>query len=127
MPRFDLPPAPEPTFEPQPYVPDPDHPHAVSEVQRPGGTDTYDYDDSGNVTTRTEAGTTYNQATNAEGRLGSVTNTGTSETWAFTYDGDGSRVRQANPDGTTTLFLAGGLYEATLNAGGQETGGKSVV
>ncbi len=40
---------------------------------------------------------------------------------AFAYDGDGVRVKQENPDGTTTLFLAGGAYEVHLNAGGQET------
>jgi RHS repeat-associated protein len=103
-------------------LPDPEHPHAVAEVQRPGGTDTYNYDASGNVTTRTEAGVTYNQTTNAEGSLASVTNTGTSEAWTFVYDGDGNRIRQDNPDGTGTLFLAGGLYEVSLSAGGQETG-----
>ena len=27
--------------------------------------------------------------------------------WTFTYDDGGSRVKQANPDGTTTLFLGG--------------------
>jgi len=30
-------------------------------------------------------------------------------------------IRQLDPDGTTTLFLAGSLYEVTLDAGGQQT------
>jgi len=34
---------------------------------------------------------------------------------------DGSSIRQTNPDGTTTLFLAGGLYKVTLDAAGQQT------
>jgi RHS repeat-associated protein len=43
------------------------------------------------------------------------------DTLTFTYDGDGKRVVQENPDGTTTLFLGGGSYEVHLSAGGQET------
>ncbi len=37
---------------------------------------------------------------------------------------DGNRIRQVNPDGTSTLFLAGGLYEITLDSAGQQTGVK---
>ncbi len=113
--------APDPGFNPQPQLPDPAHPHAVAEVQRPGGTDTYTYDASGSQTQRTEAGTTYNQTVDGAGRLVSVQNTSSGETWTFAYDGDGNRIRQVNPDGTSTLFLAGGLFEVTLNAAGQQT------
>jgi len=64
---------------------------------------------------------TYNQTIDGAGQLVSVQNTTSGETWTFAYDGDGNRIRQVNPDGTTTLFLAGGLYEVTLDAGGQQT------
>jgi hypothetical protein len=33
-------------------------------------------------------------------------------------------VRQTNPDGTSTLLLFDGLYEVSLDAGGQQTGAK---
>jgi len=51
----------------------------------------------------------------------SVQNTTTGETWTFTYDGDGNRTRQVNQDGTAALYVAGRLYEVTLDAGGQQT------
>ena len=110
-----------PVVEPAPRVTDESHPHAVAEVQRPGGTDTYAYDASGTQTQRTEGGVTYNQTVDAEGRIVSVQNTGTGDTWTFTYDGDGNRVRQVGPDGTATLLVAGRFYEVTLDAGGQQT------
>ncbi len=116
--------SPDPGFDPQPQLPDPAHPHAIAEVQRPGRTDTYSYDASGSQTQRTETGTTYNQTVDGAGRLVSVQNTTSGETWTFIYDGDGNRIRQVNPDGTSTLFLAGGLYEVSLDTGGQQTGVK---
>jgi RHS repeat-associated protein len=69
------------------------------------------------MTSRVEGGASYTQAFNAEGRLSSITD-GT-DTWTFTYDGDGNRIKQANPDGTTTLFLGGGAYEVHID--GQTT------
>ncbi len=113
-----------PVVESAPRATDPEHAHAIAEVQRPGGTDTYIYDASGSQTQRTEGGVTYNQTVDGAGQLITVQNTTSGETWAFTYDGDGERIRQVNPDGTTTLFLAGGLYEVTLDAAGQQTGVK---
>ncbi len=113
-----------PVVEPAPRATDPEHAHAIGEVQRPGGTDSYAYDASGSQTQRSEGGVTYNQTINGEGQLASVQNTTSGETWTFAYDGDGNRIRQVSPDGTSTLFLAGGLYEVTLSAAGQETGVK---
>jgi len=110
-----------PVNAPAPRATDEAHPHAVAEVQHPDGTDTYTYDASGSQTQRTEDGVTYNQTVDGEGQLVAVQNTTSGETWTFTYDGDGNRIRQVNPDGTTTLFLVGGLYEVTLDAGGQQT------
>jgi hypothetical protein len=60
------------------------------------------------MTARQEAGASWVQPYNAEGRRESVTNSGTGDAWAFGCDGDGIRVRQDNLDGATTFFLAGG-------------------
>jgi YD repeat-containing protein len=65
------------------------------------------------MTSRVEDGTSYTQTFNAEGRLASVTVGG--NTWTFTYDGDGNRIKQVNPDSTTTLFLGGGAYEVHID------------
>jgi RHS repeat-associated protein len=58
---------------------------------------------------------TWTQEFNAENRLASISN-GT-DTWTFTYDGDGNRVKQVNPDGSISLFLGGGSYEVRDAAG----------
>jgi YD repeat-containing protein len=59
------------------------------------------------MTQRIENGVTWAQTYNAENRLSGMSN-GT-ETWSFTYDGDGNKVKQINPDGTVSLVLFGGL------------------
>jgi YD repeat-containing protein len=69
------------------------------------------------MTERVEDGTTWTQTFNAEGQLSQITDG--SDTWTFIYDGDGNRIKQSNPDGTTTLFLGGGAYEAYID--GQTT------
>jgi RHS repeat-associated protein len=82
-------------------------------VQHDGGTDTFSYDNAGNMTSRVEAGTTWTQDFDEEGRLDGISDG--SDTWGFVYDGDGVRVKQENPDGTTTLFLGGGSYEVLVD------------
>src|SRR5690606_13082949 len=42
------------------------------------------------------------------------------DTWSFTYDGDGRRVRQVGPMGEVTLYLGGGTYEVRDAAGDAE-------
>ena len=69
-------------------------PHAVTSVQRPGATDTFEYDANGNMIERSEGGVTWTQTFNSENRLASVSD-GT-ETWTFVYDGDSNRVKQIN-------------------------------
>jgi YD repeat-containing protein len=81
----------------------PDHIHAVTAVTDDTATDTYTYDANGNMTCRAEGGQVFVQTYNAENRMAGVTRvSGTCAswgnvlaTWAFTYDGDGSRVKQA--------------------------------
>jgi RHS repeat-associated protein len=91
-------------------------PHAVTLVKRPEGDDAFGYDGAGNMTDRLEAEIDWDQAFNAEDRLTSISDG--SDTWNFDYDGDGIRLVQENPDGTCSLFLAGGAYEVTLVADG---------
>jgi YD repeat-containing protein len=85
----------------------------VAIIARSGGNDTFGYDNIGNMTSRVEGGTSYTQTFNAEVRLASVAVYGS--TWTFTYDGDGNCIKQANPDGTTTLYLGGGAYEGYID------------
>ncbi|MBL1193221.1 MAG: hypothetical protein D8M60_02595 [Chloroflexi bacterium] len=105
------------------YSYDANHPHAVSQVVRNKGglgqyTDTYSYDANGNMTCRIEDGVTWRQTYNAENRLSKVEEitsgtcaSGTAgDTWTFTYDGNGTRIKQVNPDDTISLFLGGGMY-----------------
>jgi RHS repeat-associated protein len=107
-----------------------DRPHAVVSVERTDGqnvsTDTYTYDANGNMTCRVEAGKTYVQTYNVENRMsgveyvtGTCSEPGTTTAdWAFTYDGDGSRVKQVYTDGTSTLttyYFFGGSYEVQDN------------
>jgi RHS repeat-associated protein len=92
----------------------------VTSVTRPDGqggiyTDSYTYDANGNMLSRIENGVHYSHGYNSENRLANVTNTDTGESWSFTYDGDGARVKEVYDDGVnapiTRLFLFGGLYE----------------
>ena len=78
------------------------------------------------MTGREVGGDAWDQGFDEEGRLETISDG--SDTWSFTYDGDGIRVLQENPDGisgatqrATTLFLDGGSYEVHLSAGGEET------
>ncbi|MBU0491427.1 MAG: hypothetical protein KKB13_06220, partial [Chloroflexi bacterium] len=52
---------------------------------------------------------TYEQDFDAENRLAVVTNTVTGDVTAFTYDGDGARVKKVDPTGATSYV--GGYYE----------------
>jgi RHS repeat-associated protein len=105
---------------------DPDHLHAVTSVDRGTSTDTYTYDANGNMTCRVENGKTYDQSYNVENRMdvvllvsGTCANHGTLLAgWAFTYDGDGNRVRQVYTDGTSTLttyYFFRGSYEVQVS------------
>jgi hypothetical protein len=55
-------------------------------------------------------GVTYTLAYDEEDRIEAVTDTQASQTWIFQYDGNGTRVRQVNPDGSQLLLLNGGRY-----------------
>ncbi|KAA3644794.1 MAG: hypothetical protein DWQ07_15420 [Chloroflexi bacterium] len=122
----------EPDWVAHEYSYDANHPHAVSQIVRNKGeateyTDTFTYDDNGNMTCRYEDGEYWKQSYNAENRLNKIELMDSScagtvqETWTFYYDGNGSRIKETHNDGTTTttnLFLgpltvndAGGVNE----------------
>ena len=44
-----------------------------------------------------------------------------SQTWTFQYDGNGTRVRQMNPDGSQLLLLNGGRYHVEIAADSSES------
>jgi uncharacterized protein RhaS with RHS repeats len=102
----------------------------VTSVDKETTSDSYSYDENGNMICRVENGQTYDQSYNAENRLSVVLLvSGTCEEngsilagWDFIYDADGTRVEQVYTDGTSTLttyYFMGGAYE--VQTGGTET------
>ncbi len=104
----------------------------MTEVDRGSFTDSFSYDENGNMDCRTESGVTYVQTYSAENRISSIVKlaTGTCSTpgaytakWDFTYDGDGVRTGQSytpytdGQPGTVviTRYFFGGAYETTGN------------
>ncbi|MFI0420489.1 RHS repeat-associated core domain-containing protein [Spongiactinospora sp. 9N601] len=96
--------------------PDATRPNAVTSIERPGGTDTYTYDDAGQLTSRTQDGKTGTFQWNELGELAKATIDG--QDTSMVYDADGERLIRRTPDGKTTLYL--GSMELELS-GGQVT------
>lgn len=92
-------------------------PHAVQSVTSTGAsgtsTSTYGYDAIGNTTSRAVAGKAAQSLTwDAEGRLATVTEGGSTSSYLYTADGSRLVRRQG---GSTTVYLPGG-QELTLTA-----------
>ncbi|MCX5009198.1 polymorphic toxin-type HINT domain-containing protein [Streptomyces sp. NBC_00638] len=87
------------------YTPGAPRPHAVSTVKTPTGTDSYSYDNAGQMTSRTVDGKSTTYVWNALGRLTSTTGASTT---GYVYDADG------------TLLIRKGATESVLYLGGQE-------
>lgn len=91
--------------------PDPGQPrpHTLSTVTTNGPTgsrtDSYNYDSSGNTTTRNLSGSAQTLDWDAEGNLDSASATGGGET-NYVYDADGNRLIRRDP-ASTTLYLGG--------------------
>ncbi|MFI6505284.1 polymorphic toxin-type HINT domain-containing protein [Nonomuraea typhae] len=92
-------------------------PNAVTSITRPGGTDTYAYDNAGQLAARTVAGKQATFDWNELGQLAAATVDG--QATGMAYDAAGERLIRRDPDGSTTLYL--GHTELRL-AGGQVTG-----
>jgi RHS repeat-associated protein len=92
------------------------HPHAV---QSTSTGDSYGYDEAGNMTTRTRAGTTQTLTWDAEGHLSSVAQPG--RTTEYTYDADGGRLLRRDSSGTT-LYLPDGSELFKPASGGAAVG-----
>jgi YD repeat-containing protein len=86
----------------QTYTYDTTHKHAVASV----GSNTYGYDQNGNMTSRFVDGDSFTLNYDAENRLASVTGAATAN---FYYDADGKQVK-AVVDGVTTYYI-GNHYE----------------
>ncbi|MFD7656788.1 RHS repeat-associated core domain-containing protein [Actinosynnema sp. NPDC059797] len=93
-------------------------PNAVTSITRPDRTDTYAYDDTGQLTSRTVAGKTTDFTWDETGRLGRTTTDG--ESTDHVYNADGERLVRRGPDGTT-LYLGETELRAT---GGSVTGSR---
>ncbi|MFI0811876.1 polymorphic toxin-type HINT domain-containing protein [Streptomyces echinatus] len=91
-------------------------PHALSSVTTTSPTstvlDSYQYDETGNTTTRSLNGDDQNLTWDPEGHLAKVTAAG--QTTAYLYDADGNRLIARTPT-ETTLYL--GATEITLSKG----------
>ncbi|WP_157252733.1 RHS repeat-associated core domain-containing protein [Nonomuraea typhae] len=92
-------------------------PNAVTSITRPGGTDTYAYDNAGQLAARTVAGKQATFDWNELGQLNQATVDG--KQTAMVYDAGGERLIRRDPDGSATLYL--GHTELRL-AGGQVSG-----
>ncbi|WP_187414954.1 polymorphic toxin-type HINT domain-containing protein [Nonomuraea sp. PA05] len=88
-------------------------PNAVTSIARPGGTDTYAYDNKGQLTARTVGG---KQGTFIWDQLGQLTQaTIDGQQTGMIYDAAGERLIRRDPDGSTTLYL--GSMELRLASG----------
>ncbi len=85
----------------------PDRPHAVTGLS--DGSFDASYDLNGNMVSRAQNGTTYEQAFDVENHLVAVTDTQSGEVTRFVYDGDGVRAMQIDAEGTT--LYVGEIYE----------------
>jgi RHS repeat-associated protein len=95
------------TLDDHTYIYSRAHPHAVTQVTHPQGTNQYVYDANGNMTQRLEVSntqvTTYTQAFDIHNRLVAITMTNSiSRAMSrFYYDGDGNRIIKVTDQGTT--------------------------
>ncbi|MFS4093357.1 HYD1 signature containing ADP-ribosyltransferase family protein [Streptomyces sp. AF1A] len=101
--------------------------HAVAQVDKvtPGDptastTNTYTYDEDGNVLTRTTRAGTDTFTYDDEGKLADLSSTGSAGDTKYLYDADGSLLIRRSPDGTT---LYTGDEELTVKKGASSADG----
>nr|WP_191910212.1 DNRLRE domain-containing protein [Microbispora cellulosiformans] len=78
-------------------------PNAVNSITGQGGTDSYVYDEAGQLTSRTVGGKAGNFTWNELGQLEKARIDGQDTT--MVYDADGERLIRRNPNGKVTLYL----------------------
>lgn len=100
------------------YTYDADSPHAVKEIKKNNGTvsATYDYDQFGNIKTRTVGGTTQTMTYDGQNRLFSTSSAGGNTINSYYADGTRSLIRLPNAD--STRYSPNGLVEVTRKANG---------
>ncbi|MFG3304888.1 RHS repeat-associated core domain-containing protein [Streptomyces wuyuanensis] len=100
-------------------APGTDRPHATTSVTTTGGgTDTFTYDQAGNMKTRKSGGKDQTLTWDPEGHLQTIAETGKSTD--YVYDTEGNRLLTRNSDNTATLYLPEG-NELALNTDGTTT------
>ncbi|GAA0626895.1 RHS repeat-associated core domain-containing protein [Kribbella sandramycini] len=92
-------------------------PHAVQKVTTGAKADSYTYDASGNLKTRTRNGTTDSLTWTGDGRVDTIAGGG--KTASSVYDADGNRLLRKDTKGATLFF---GDSELTLGADGSILG-----
>ncbi|WP_204287494.1 RHS repeat-associated core domain-containing protein [Microbispora amethystogenes] len=91
----------------------PVHPDTTTAITRPNGTDTYGYDNAGQMTSRIVSG---KQSTFTYDELGELTEAVVDgKTTDSIYDAGGQRLLRRTPDGKVTLYL--GSMELELSSG----------
>lgn len=79
--------------------------HLVDSVTTASGANTYQWDDSGNMTERLINGRKETLTWNAQGKLASIASP--DGTTKMIYDGENNRLARIDADGTQNLFVAG--------------------
>ncbi|WP_456695045.1 RHS repeat-associated core domain-containing protein [Aeromicrobium sp. P5_D10] len=97
------------------------HPHALSSVTAIGdqtGTESFEYDQTGNTTSRSaSANTTQTYEWDREGRVKSVVHEGSAESAEYVYDANGNRlIARDSASNSTTLFAGMVEVKATGSA-----------
>ncbi len=91
------------------YCYDADRPHLLRTTLTSGAcenaTAKYTYDATGNTTTRPDGSHTQSLLWNSEGKLGSLTETGTSAATDYVYDADGNLLIRGNTKSESILYL----------------------
>ncbi|MFJ8579509.1 RHS repeat-associated core domain-containing protein [Micromonospora sp. NPDC093277] len=89
-------------------------PHSLASVTTGSTTNSYDYDATGNTTTRTVSGSSQTLTWDVEGHVATVTEGG--KLTEFLYDGDGDRLIRRDP-GAITLYLGNTELKLTRSTG----------
>ncbi|WP_346115403.1 polymorphic toxin-type HINT domain-containing protein [Nonomuraea maheshkhaliensis] len=86
-------------------------PNAVTSITRPGRTDTYGYDNAGQMVARTVENKQATFTWNALGEMDKAVVDG--QETSMVYDTEGERLIRRDPGGTTTLYLGSMEIQAT--------------